>query len=300
MSRSVPEKTLEHWASIYLAYRFRSHVGLWWPTLGEDIDILHLPSRPGKALQLEMKTVEAKAETHTLHIDASQLRTYMAKPSWQQPFYVFPWPWWTGEFRKALVTRGVAETEAGFSRVDQLLPNAWFANWLVVMAAKDVSAILASDPSAGRHKTLIQFDMNTREATWVPSSAHPTTIPISTPKGPTGFTDPVDWRSFWAQVSHCGGGASTLLRLPHSEVRGETITRPELSAILAKLAATPTGSTTADGGRLVSLTTTGRDEDWSVLSQSLAVQQVNTPPPYGVTENEHVIGVFLEASALTQ
>lgn len=53
---SVPEKTLEHWASMYVTYRFRSKASLWWPNPGEDINIRDFPKLPGKAVQLEVKT----------------------------------------------------------------------------------------------------------------------------------------------------------------------------------------------------------------------------------------------------
>ena len=36
---SVPEKTLEHWSSQYITYRFGTHAALWWPATGEDIEI---------------------------------------------------------------------------------------------------------------------------------------------------------------------------------------------------------------------------------------------------------------------
>jgi hypothetical protein len=55
-SVSVPEKTLEHWSSQYLTYRYRSKAALWWPASREDINVRWLPNRPGKAVQLELKT----------------------------------------------------------------------------------------------------------------------------------------------------------------------------------------------------------------------------------------------------
>jgi hypothetical protein len=55
-SVSVPEETLEHWLSQYVAYRYRSRAAQWWPAGGEDIDVSSLSARPGKAVQLELKT----------------------------------------------------------------------------------------------------------------------------------------------------------------------------------------------------------------------------------------------------
>jgi hypothetical protein len=54
---SVPEKTLEHWASLCVAYRYRSLAAQWWPVNGVDIDLQALPAQPGKAIQLELKTI---------------------------------------------------------------------------------------------------------------------------------------------------------------------------------------------------------------------------------------------------
>ena len=46
-SVSVPEKTLEHWSSQYITYRYPSQAALWWPASGEDINVGCLPARPG-------------------------------------------------------------------------------------------------------------------------------------------------------------------------------------------------------------------------------------------------------------
>jgi hypothetical protein len=54
---SVPEKTLEHWASLCVAYRYRSLAAQWWPVNGVDIDLQALPAQPGKAIQLEVAGV---------------------------------------------------------------------------------------------------------------------------------------------------------------------------------------------------------------------------------------------------
>jgi hypothetical protein len=44
-SVSVPEKTLEHWSSQYVMYRYQAKAALWWPTSREDIDV-RLSTRP--------------------------------------------------------------------------------------------------------------------------------------------------------------------------------------------------------------------------------------------------------------
>ncbi|WP_405065013.1 hypothetical protein OG558_23965 [Kribbella sp. NBC_01510] len=109
---SAPEKTLEHWASQYLAYRFKSKAALWWPTAGQDIDVAWLPARPGKALQLELKTTTVIGVTrHEVRVDLGQLWDYHQRPLSRQPFYVFPRPDWIGELASVATSHGVPVTE---------------------------------------------------------------------------------------------------------------------------------------------------------------------------------------------
>ncbi|MFC5102250.1 hypothetical protein [Kibdelosporangium philippinense] len=98
--RSIPEKTLEHWTSIYLSNRF-PNAALWWPASGEDV-LAELPrlaaSGPGKTLALELKTTEADGADHVLEIDTHPLTRYLTPP-FGPPlpvYYVFPTPHWTG------------------------------------------------------------------------------------------------------------------------------------------------------------------------------------------------------------
>src|SRR5260370_26716845 len=96
-SVSVPEKTLEHWSSQYVIYRYRSKAALWWPASGEDIDVRWLPARPGKVVQLELKTTTpVGAWLHDLQVDLGQLWDNYQLPPGRQPFYAFPWSEWYG------------------------------------------------------------------------------------------------------------------------------------------------------------------------------------------------------------
>lgn len=80
MVRSIPEKTFEHWASMYVAHRFPLG-GLWWPTMGEDIRVEDLGTVPGKALLLEAKVPEQQPNgSHSITIDIPQLKKYVASP----------------------------------------------------------------------------------------------------------------------------------------------------------------------------------------------------------------------------
>jgi len=76
-SVSVPEKTLEHWSSQYVIYLYRSKAALWWPASGQDIDVRWLPVRPGKAVQLELKTTTVvRPGVHDVMVDLGQLWEY--------------------------------------------------------------------------------------------------------------------------------------------------------------------------------------------------------------------------------
>lgn len=91
---SVPEKTLEHWASLCIAYRYRSLAAQWWPVNGVDIDIQSLPAYPaypGKAVQLELKTITpAGPGLHKVNINLGQVWEYTRKLFSRQPYYAFP------------------------------------------------------------------------------------------------------------------------------------------------------------------------------------------------------------------
>jgi hypothetical protein len=122
---SVPEKTLEHWSSQYLAYRFRSKAALWWPATGQHLDVAWLPRRPGKAVQLELKTTTvAGAGLHDVSVDLGQLWEYRQRSLGRQPFYVFPRADWRGELASAAKAHGLPVTELAFRRSG---PAWWFA-----------------------------------------------------------------------------------------------------------------------------------------------------------------------------
>jgi len=103
--RSLPEKTYEHWASLYISSRFPRD-DQWWPSSGEDIAAslrnLMIPTggvlMPAKLILLELKVPEwdSRSDRHRLTIDRAQLAKYLAGPSPMPVFYVLPDPWWTG------------------------------------------------------------------------------------------------------------------------------------------------------------------------------------------------------------
>lgn len=160
--RSIPEKTLEHWTSIYLSNRFPNGA-LWWPTSGEDV-LAELPrlatSGPGKTLALELKTTEARGTDHVLEIDTRQLASYLTPPSGPPlpVYYVFPTPHWTGPLTSHSGTSPAALTGLAASPPEwwrQKVGPAWFGDWLYVMSARSVAAALPAGWNSPRRKRAI-------------------------------------------------------------------------------------------------------------------------------------------------
>jgi hypothetical protein len=200
--RSIPEKTLEHWTSIYLSNRFPNGA-LWWPAAGEDV-LAELPrlaaSGPGKTLALELKTTQARGTNHVLEIDTHQLNRYLNPPSGPPlpVYYVFPAPHWTGPltsrsgFAPATPTGTTATPPAWWRR---RVGPAWFADWLYVLSARSLAAAL---PPAWQHRrsarlfTLNNTHLVGRTPDWASAFSQPLT------------RRPVAWKRFWKVVTRCG------------------------------------------------------------------------------------------------
>lgn len=207
-SVSVPEKTLEHWSSQYLTYRYRSKAALWWPTSREDIDVRWLPMRPGKAVQIELKTTTlAGAGLHDVLVDLGQLWEYRQRPIWQQPFYAFPWPDWPGNLTAVAIANGRPVTELGFGRSG---PGWWFADWMVVLTAAQVAGVLYKEllahgcPKRGSKRRLVRLDLSRSLSN-----------PVVTWGSGATWPQFVRWRDFWTELEQCGRvGWPQLIRLP--------------------------------------------------------------------------------------
>lgn len=206
---SVPEKTLEHWSSQYITYRYRSNAALWWPASGEDIDVQSLPQLPGKAVQLELKTTTPTSSGfHEVKVDLGQLWEYRQRPLGNQPFYVFPRPDWAGNLKAVAIAQGHAVTELAFSRSGRTW---WFADWMVVLSAAEVATVLQPELTAhssrrrGTRERLVEFDSTKpMHPTWGPSHSA-----RAAPKGLIG------WLDFWSELEQCGRvGWPQLIRLP--------------------------------------------------------------------------------------
>lgn len=95
MAVSIPEKTLEHWASTYILHRYHTKVPLWWPTSRADIEVGDLGYQAGKAFWLELKTAtwNPSKATHVVKVDLWQLWKYSQQHI--PVYYAFPIPQWS-------------------------------------------------------------------------------------------------------------------------------------------------------------------------------------------------------------
>lgn len=207
---AIPEKTLEHWASQYITYRFRSHASLWWPANGQDIEVGRYPNnRIGKSIQLEVKTCTPrstkKKEYQEVFVDIGQLCDYLRRPDYEQPFYVIPNPDWPGVLENFTVSIGGPNiTEQAFRRSGE--DDWWFASWLRVLTTQEVANVMTSEISAhraatsalpsgqftrGTKKRLVQYEVSagTRIATTWTGGANPEVF---------------KWREFWGDLVTCG------------------------------------------------------------------------------------------------
>jgi len=201
--RSVPEKTFEHWASLYIASRFPRE-NQWWPSRGEDIalglrDLMYRGplGAPAKIIMLELKVPEwnERTQRHTLRVGRSQLDAYLAPaPSGGYPvFYVLPDPRWPGPLAVGSAhALGASVNVAGLWR-GRSGPE-WFGYWTWVVSASALKAVLQPGPA---NPTLYTLG-------WDGAGA-----PQSTGTLPLAIPGALPWREFWRAVTTCGPVGST-------------------------------------------------------------------------------------------
>ena len=293
---SVPEKTLEHWSSQYITYRYRSMAAQWWPVIGEDIRVSWLPSTPGKAVQLELKTTTLNGRRfQDVYVDLGQLWDYNSLAVGFQPFYVFPWPTWHGELAEAASADSRHPGELGFSRVGG---GWWFAEWMVLLTTAEVAAVL--QPELARHASsargvtrgrLVRYDIS-----------HSRTRPPAT-WGSAGVTaEPIDWLSFWGRLENCGeAGWPQLMRLPAALARpGVPYSARELAERLRQAASE--WDTAGAVAQMVTLMPDGAgsfrvtDAPRGILPVAGDHDAVVTPREPGPSDNR--LAVFLDARTL--
>jgi hypothetical protein len=213
--RSIPEKTLEHWTSIYLSNRFPNGA-LWWPTSGEDV-LAELPrlaaSGPGNTLALELKTTEADGADHVLDIDTRQLTRYLTPPSGPPlpVYYVFPTPHWTGPLTSQSGTAPTAPTGTAAAPPEwwrRRVGPPWFGDWLYVMSARSLAAALPPTWNTPRRRKARLFTLNgSHMVGGAPAWASLFSRTLATRPGA--------WTRFWKVVARCG---------PDDGVRWRTLT----------------------------------------------------------------------------
>ena len=229
MGVSVPEKTLENWATQYLAYRYRAKASMWWPARGEDLTT-STPTKPGKLTLIEYKTSTVRAGgRHEVLVELGQLSDYLARRRSLRPFYAFPLPWWSDAL---LTSVGPGAWQAAYSRSGAL----WFARWMHIMTADEVGSVLSVEltrfrSSGAKEKKvpLVEVDATTGATIWAPDSS---ALPwLSTWR----------WLDFWPQIDRCGiPGWPGLVRVPRRLLpSGRRFSRAVVMRALADVASAP-------------------------------------------------------------
>ncbi len=194
MTRSLPEKTFEHWCSIHLNYRYHSHLQMWWPSSGPDIDAAAIPGAFGKRIWLELKTVEwdVLRSRHYLSIQANQLDKYAggAVPD----YYVFPVPPWEGILSETTANRWLGTLSAPQLAYQKRSKAKWFAEWTFVVPGHVLRRCLAGEIAVALTKKSSDIRIATIDKgtfTWTPPAL----------KG----VSPILWKRFWEIMEACGG-----------------------------------------------------------------------------------------------
>jgi hypothetical protein len=282
---AVPEKALEHWASQYIAYRFRSKAAMWWPACGEDIDLDLLPARPGKAIQLEMKTTTPSGPYQDVKVDLGQLWEYHLRPLGEQPFYVFPRPDWEGSLAECSQRNRKVVTELGVARSGR---GWWFADWLLVLTTAEICEVLASplrnhgSSRRGQPARLVRFEPATNTAGWGANG-------LATPPTPLG------WLPFWDRLLGCGAADWPQLIRVAADVIGDGryIRHDQLAGLLQSTVPLAT----EDSG-LVTFTPDGAGgyEIYSAAKTDTLADAYTEAEQGGPDDNR--VAVFLDSAAL--
>ncbi|WP_298228101.1 hypothetical protein [Gryllotalpicola sp.] len=228
MTRSLPEKTFEHWCSIHLGYRYRAHMHQWWPSTGADIKIENIPPAYGKRIWLELKVPEwnAAATRHELKLDLVQLHKYATSPV--PDYYVFPIPPWTDVLGAAASLPWLAGTPRSALAYQAQSGEQWFAEWSWVLPGHALRRAFAKRPKgvavlAPQHGPADAF-------TWHGAAAA------------RNLRRPMLWRDFLRLMEQCGDAdwpaqfivpAGSIPLSPASG--GGSVARSTLASVLSSL-----------------------------------------------------------------
>lgn len=230
MTRTIPEKTLEHWCSIHLTYRYRAKLRMWWPTSGADIHIEQGRVLLGKRFWLELKVPEwdpnqGQNGRHTLKIDLDQLEAYNGQPV--PVYYVFPIPVWLGVLGDAVSAPWLTPLHRSDLGYQSHSAGRWFAEWTWVVSGRELTRILNGPLVAKR-----QGQRSSGLVTLGHSQGgnfHPA----------RGLARPsmVRWRRFWELMERCGGDdlPAQFLLPANRNGGGDSVSRDELVSTLRDL-----------------------------------------------------------------
>jgi len=199
----LPEKTLEHWASIYLASRYGGRGVQFWPVDGPDIFIGLNSIGYGKLLWLEMKTATWTGGSpvtgrQQVEIDLDQLDTHASRTI--PTYYVLPAPPWAGTLSSqapAIRRTGSSVLDLGFRRSRTY----WFGNWSWVISAVDLKNALTLRrlaTTAAMHKQPTGYLLPNPTGPWTISSGAGTVPGL------------IAWTDFWDAIDRCGAGRTEL------------------------------------------------------------------------------------------
>lgn len=213
MTRSLPEKTFEHWCSIHLSYRYRAKLRMWWPTHGADIQISGPTVLLGKRFWLELKTTEwdNNAGRHLLQVDLAQLDKYgrQAVPD----YYVFAIPVWTGVLGDTLSAPWLGALDRSDLGYQSHSSTRWFAEWTWVVRGSHLRRILSTQIARyhGGHRKSKQATIARTDGTT-----------LTRARGVADLEE-LPWRAFWEKMQTCGDDQWTSqFVLPSSTPTGGT------------------------------------------------------------------------------
>lgn len=213
MTRSLPEKTFEHWCSIHLSYRYRAKLRMWWPPDGADIQIAGSTALLGKRFWLELKTTEwdKRAGRHLLQVDLAQLDKYGRQTV--PDYYVFAIPVWTGILGDTPSHPWLRPLDRSALGYQSHSSSKWFAEWTWVVRGSHLRRILSTQITRYR-----RGQRKSKRATIARTDG--TTLTLT--RGVADLEE-ISWRGFWKKMETCGDDQWTAqFVLPRSAVTGGT------------------------------------------------------------------------------
>jgi len=254
MAVSIPEKTLEHWASTYILHRYQTKVPLWWPTSRADVEVGDLGYQAGKTFWLELKTAtwNPSTATHVVKVDLWQLWKYSQQPI--PVYYAFPIPQWSDTLTSPAGKAWLGGTQRSNLALWRGAPKTFY-NWMVVVPGCELFAYYSATISALQSKgtfrkssssVLAVIDVGT--GTWDWNSKIRTSPP-------TSWT----WLDFWRKMDQCGGPEMPAVMMVDRPIDLDTDGTCSRSALVQRLRRAPTGD--LDRVWLYAPTATGEQTD---------------------------------------